>query len=413
MKICVLGSGVIGLTTAYCLAKRGHDVTIVDERPGPALAASHGNGAQLSYSYVAPLADPGVWKSLPKYLLSSDSPLQWKPQFDAAQWRWIFRFLRACNASASRSTTIELLRLAFYSRDCLQSLQSELHLEFDFRTAGKLVMLESPQALSSAKRQVDFQNSLGCEQQVLSTHECVEVENRLESAAGRWAGGVYTPGEQVGDCAAFCAQLADAIRQRYPSTRFLFNTLLTGALVQGQRVFAFQSTQGNIEADAFVLAAGAGSTVLARSLDLNLPVYPLKGYSVTLDANQHAPHVSITDLARKIVYARIGNRLRIAGRVEIVGNDRSIDPEKCRALANAAQELFPGLSGGSDISPWVGQRPATPEGLPIIGRSPIENLYINTGQGALGWTLACGSAQLLANQIDGRPADIPDAAFRC
>lgn len=412
MKICVLGAGVIGLTAAYCLAKRGHEVMIVDERPGPGLGASYGNGAQLSYSYVAPLADPSVWRDLPKYLLRRDSPLQWRPQFDGAQWRWIYRFLRACSSSASQATTMELLRLAFYSRDCLASLQADLGLEFDFHAAGKLVMLESSKALVSAQRQVDFQNALGCEQLVLSTRECVDVENTLENSARRWAGGVYTRGEQVGDCAAFCAQLVDALRRRYPSTRIIFNASLTGVALHRRRALAFHSTQGDIEADAFVLAAGAGSAGLARSLGFELPIYPLKGYSVTLEASDRAPRVSITDLARKIVYARIGNRLRVAGRVEIVGDDLSINPEKCRALADAAQELFPGVAASTDISPWVGQRPATPTGLPIVGRSPIENIYINTGHGALGWTLACGSARMLASQIDGQPADIPDAAFR-
>lgn len=411
MKVCVLGAGVIGLTTAYCLAQRGHEVTIVDRQPGPGQGASHGNGAQLCYSYVAPLADPGVWKNLPKYLVGSGSPLEWKPKFDCAQWRWIIRFLSACTSSASRMATVELLHLAFYSRDCLKSLQSELGLSFDFHTAGKLVMLDSADALSSAQKQVMFQNLHGCEQHVLSVRECIEVENRLASAASRWAGGVYTPSEQVGDCAAFCAQLSQAIRRRHPSARFLFDTSITGATMQQGRVAVFHSAKGDIEADVFVLAAGADSANLAKSLAFELPIYPLKGYSITLDAGHSAPSVSITDLARKIVYARIGNRLRVAGRVEIVGNDCSIDSRKCRALANAAVDLFPGLTAGKEVSPWAGLRPATPTGLPIVGRSPIDNLYINSGHGALGWTLACGSAQLLASRIAGEPTCIPDTAF--
>ena len=413
MKICVLGAGITGVTAAYFLAKAGHEVTILDAQAGPGEGASFANGAQLSYSYVAPLADPGVWSNLPKYLLSRNSPLQWKPQFDAAQWRWIARFLQACTPSASRAATIELLRLAFYSKDSLEVLQSDLHLDFGFRTAGKLVMMDSAKGLLSAQRQVDFQASLGCEQQVFNTAQCISVEPALSNSAARWAGGVYTPGEQVGDCAVFCSQLADAIRARYPATRFLFNTTVSDTIVERGKIVACRSNQGDIAADAYVLALGSASARFAEQLRLHLPVYPLKGYSVTLDASDDGPLVSITDLPRKIVYARIGNRLRVAGRVEIVGHDHSIDEQKCDVLVKNAQELFPNVKAGRDVKKWVGSRPATPTGIPIIGRSPIKNLFINTGHGALGWTLACGSARILASQIDGQPAGIVDTAFRC
>lgn len=413
MKICVLGAGITGVTAAYFLARRGHEVTIVDAQAGPGEGASYANGAQLSYSYVAPLADPGVWVNLPKYLLSRDSPLQWKPQFDATQWRWISSFLQACTASASREATIELLRLAFYSRDALNALQAELQLDFGFRTAGKLVMMDSMKGLLAAQRQVDFQAALGCNQSVLDVEGCIGVEPALSSSAARWAGGVYTPDEQVGDCAAFCTQLADVIRTNYPASRFLFNTAVTGATMESGRMVACQTNHGDIAADAYVLALGSASSRFAQYLHLRLPVYPLKGYSVTLDASHGGPQVSITDLPRKIVYARLGDRLRIAGRVEIVGHDRSIEALKCASLVKNAQELFPDVEAGRDVQQWVGARPATPTGIPIIGRSPVSNLYINTGHGALGWTLACGSACILASQIDREPAGIPDTAFRC
>lgn len=413
MKICVLGAGITGITAAYFLAKNGHEVTIVDAQPGPGEGASYANGGQLSYSYVAPLADSGVWTNLPKYLLSSDSPLQWRLQFDAAQWRWIARFLQACTFSAARAATAELLRLAFYSRDCLEALQSDLHLDFGFRTSGKLVMMDSAKALLSAHRQVEFQASLGCEQQVLDTAQCISVEPALTSSAARWTGGVYTPGEQVGDCTAFCSQLANAIRARYPATRFLFNTDVTGATLERGKIVVCRTNQGDITADTYVLAMGSASAVFAEHLRLYLPVYPLKGYSITLDASDGAPQVSITDLPRKIVYARIGNRLRVAGRVEIVGHDSSINEQRCVALVKNAQELFPTLKAGNNVEKWVGFRPATPTGIPIIGRSPIKNLYINTGHGALGWTLACGSARILSSQIDEQPTGIVDTAFRC
>ena len=418
MKICIAGAGVIGVTTAYALARRGHQVTVVDSCSKAAQGASFANGGQLSYSYVAPLADASVWKNLPGYLLAPHSPLSWRPKFDTAQWRWIARFLMACNAKSSARATAELLRLAFFSRDCLALLQRNLALDFGFRTAGKLVMLSTPSAVEAARRQVRLQASMGCEQEVLSTARCVEIEPALAAAAGRWSGGVYTPSEQVGDCAAFSEQLSDALARRAFDVRFAFDTTLTGAVLTQGRVTALRSSAGDIPADAFVLANGVGSMRLASQMGFEIPIYPLKGYSVTLksgDRDGRIPSVSVTDLSKKMVYARIGDRLRVAGRVEIVGDDLRIDAQRCRALAGEAQRLFPGISSGQeDIRPWAGLRPATPTGMPIIGRGPISNVFINTGHGALGWTLACGSAELLAGAIEGRaaPFDISPFGYR-
>ena len=414
MKICVVGAGIIGMTTAYALAQRGHQVTVVDSLSGAGRGASHANGAQLSYSYVAPLADPSVWKNLPGYLFQRSSPLTFRPKFDPAQWRWIAKFLMACNAPASAHATAELVRLAFFSRDCLASLQAELALDFDFREAGKLVMFSSDAAIAAARRQVRFQEPLGCDQEVLSAADCVEIEPALAASKERWAGGVYTASEQVGDCARFCEQLIAALAHRGDGVRFSFNTAITGAVKSRGRLAALQSTAGDIAADAFVLANGVGSARIASTIGLSLPIYPLKGYSVTFDAADLGgiPEVSITDFPNKIVYARIGNRLRVAGRIEIVGSDTSVDANACRLLADEARRLFPQLRGdAAQLSPWAGLRPATPSGMPVIGRTSLPNVFLNTGHGALGWTLACGSAELLASRIEGRQCAIDGDAF--
>ncbi|MEC5162332.1 MULTISPECIES: D-amino acid dehydrogenase [unclassified Janthinobacterium] len=404
MKICVLGAGVVGLTSAYALARRGHEVSVVDAHARVGQGASLANGAQLSYSYVAPLADASVWRNLPKYLLHRDSPLSWRPAFDAAQWRWIARFLMACNAGASARTTAELLRLAFFSRDCLAELQRELKLEFDLRSAGKLVMLASAAALEAARRQVEVQRGLGCEQQVLSSGRCVDIEPALAASRARWSGGVYTPSEQVGDCGEFCQQLAAALALQANPVRFALDTAVDGVVMAGGRVVALRSPAGDIGADAFVLANGVGSVKSAAQMGFALPIYPLKGYSVTFAADPAAglPSVSVTDLANKIVYARLGARLRVAGRVDIVGADLSLDQRRWQALARQARRLFPALDDGdaaAGVAPWAGLRPATPGGAPIIGRTSVPNVFVNTGHGALGWTLACGSAQLLAGVV--------------
>ncbi|MES2742220.1 MAG: D-amino acid dehydrogenase [Pseudomonadota bacterium] len=411
MDICVVGAGVIGLTTAHALSRRGHRVTVVDAHGEAGRGSSLANGAQLSYSYVAPLADASVWAHLPAYLLDPASPLSFRPLWQADQWRWIARFLLACNSRAAARVTAELLRLAFFSRDCLAALQQSLALDFDLRTAGKLVMLSSPAALAAARRQVALQQDLGCEQQVLSTAACIEIEPALAASQARWHGGVYTASEQVGDCARFCRQLGAYLAARRAVT-FAYHTTITGGVREGGRVMALRSSRGDLTADAFVLASGAGSAQLAGWLGFKLPIYPLKGYSVTLDTQgAQAPSVSITDLARKIVYARLGTRLRVAGRVDI-GHDLALDERRWRALAHQARQLFPTLADRQDqVSPWAGLRPATPSGKPIIGRGPLANVYLNAGHGALGWTLACGSAELMACALEAQPCSIDGQAL--
>lgn len=414
MNVCVIGAGVIGMATAYALARRGFDVTIVDEGSGVGLGASFANGAQLSYSYVAPLADASVWKALPKYLFCPSSPLTWRPAPDLQQWNWIVRFLRACNSRTAESTTKNLLKLAFFSKSCLEDLQEQLRLDFSHRTAGKLVMLSTERDVDKAKRQVALQANLGCEQEVLPIDRCVEIEPSLARSRERWAGGVYTASEQVGDCARFCRELAVVLQTRY-RMRILLGARVTGAWIGGSRINGLRTTGGTVEADAYVLANGVGAAALGKTLGLRLPIYPLKGYSVTLAAAgdpNDLPSASITDLARKVVYARVGNRLRVAGRAELVGNDLTIDRERCRQLAREAESLFHMKAvSDDDMAPWAGLRPATPTGLPIIGATPLSNLLANVGHGALGWTLACGSGELIARQLNGERVPIETTAF--
>ncbi|MBO9536810.1 D-amino acid dehydrogenase [Herbaspirillum sp.] len=418
MHICVLGAGVIGVTTAWRLLQDGHQVTLVDGRAQPGDGTSLGNGAQLSYSYVAPLADPSVWSKWAYYMFSSDSPLTIKPTLDPAQYRWLFEFLRCCNADRVRRTTIELLQLAFFSRDQLKQWNAQLNLQFDYQTSGKLVMYTDHAGLDSAGKQVRFQSQFGCQQEVLDAARCIAIEPALAKSSRDWAGGVYTPSEEAGDCPQFCRELV-AVMQANANFRFIGNASATNVRTSAGALRAVQAGDEWIEADSFVLCFGPESPAFARRLGLSLPLYPLKGYSITVplrDAASRAaaPQVSITDISRKIVYARLGERLRVAGRVELVGMDRSIPQRAIDELKQGVHELFPGCALGEDaaLSPWTGFRPATPSGVPVVGPSPVKNLYLNIGQGALGWTLACGSATLLADQVAGRKSEIDAAPFR-
>jgi D-amino-acid dehydrogenase len=418
MHICILGAGVIGITSAYRLLQEGHQVTLVDTLPTPGSGTSEGNGGQLSYSYVAPLADASIWRKWPYFLFSPNSPLTLRPRFDGAQWRWLLRFLQACTQSRAEATTVELLRLAFFSRDQLADLRTEIPFEFFHRTAGKLVLLGDAEMVRSAKKQVEFQARYGCNQQVVDVERCVEIEPALATSRREWVGGVYTGSEEVGDCAVFCRHMVEAMRKK-AGFRFAASARASEVKVENSILRSVKAGRETLHADAFVLAMGAESAAFSRQAGFRLPVYPLKGYSITVPlkngAAKAAPHVSITDLSQKIVYARLGDRLRVAGRLEIVGMNRSIPASAIAQLRRAVGDMFPACGDLGDtaaLSPWAGFRPATPGGLPIIGASPVKNLYLNVGHGALGWTLACGSAALLADQVAGRKTAIDATAFR-
>jgi D-amino-acid dehydrogenase len=403
MHICVLGAGIVGLATAWQLNRRGHQVTVID-RQSPGAGASGANGAQLSYSYVAPLADASIWKQLPKLLLSSSSPFKLRPQLDPAQWAWALSFLCACNARSAARTTEQLLMLAQASRGAFDEMRADLTPDCDFSSTGKLVLYADGKALSAAARQVDLQRQLGCFQRVIDAKECVSIEPALDDRKRDIAGAVYTPSECAADCFKLCQELTKALRARLVA--FVTEAEATGFDLRGGRAVAVRTGAGSIEADAFVVAAGTASSELGRDLGLRLPVYPLKGYSITIDigeSNDLAPSVSVSDSARKTVFARIGSRLRIAGMAELVGHDLGIPRSRIKVLVQATRAIFPRLqTTAKELKPWAGLRPATPTGIPIIGRQrgAPPNVLFNTGHGALGFTLAFGSARAISHMLD-------------
>jgi D-amino-acid dehydrogenase len=401
MHVCVLGAGIVGLATAWQLQREGHRVTVVDKAT-PGAGASGGNGAQLSYSYVQPLADPSIWKQLPKLLLAADSPLKLRPQLDPLQWRWGIEFMAACNARTSRDSTAALLALAASSRIAFEAMRADIAPDCDFSATGKLVLYPDAESVEAARRQVDLQRTMGSEQRVVTADDCVAIEPALAGYRGRIAGAVHTPSECAADCLKVCRELERALRAR--GVRFVLGTEVRGFDERQGRVAALRTDGEPVEADAFVVALGTASHAIGRTLGASVPVYPLKGYSITLDVGEApgaAPRVSVTDSARKVVFARIGGRLRVAGMAELVGNDTGIPPGRIETLIDATRAVFPQIDRFDDPHPWTGMRPATPTGLPIIGHraGTAANVLFNTGHGALGFTLAFGSALKLGDAL--------------
>ena len=414
MKICVLGAGVIGLTTAWCLAEAGHDVIIVDRHASTAKDASAANGGQLSYAFVAPLASPATLLKLPSLLLSPDSPMRIRAGLDPALISWGARFLLACRPAAVRETIAAQLALAALSRSELARLSQSLMLSFGLRTAGKLVVFRSRKEFDAARRAVTATTGEDG-QQVLTPAECLALEPALRLDATELAGGIFTASEQVGDCAAFCAGLTFRLR-RQRNVEWLLGADVIGPVRSGGRLVAVDTSKGHVQADRFVLCMGAASSAFARACGFYLPIYPLKGYSITLtpapDARVHeaqrdgyGTQAGIRTARARWTHGDQGCRHRRSRKQQ--HDDR---PGRVDILRRASAELL-GIDAAGDVEPWCGLRPMTPDSRPIIGWSPLDGLFVNSGHGMLGWTLACGSARLTADMIDRKPEANEASAF--
>lgn len=410
MKILVLGAGVIGVTSAWYLAADGHEVTVLDRQPEPAMETSFANGGQISASHAEPWARPAVLAKVLRWLGRDDAPLRFRPRAEWAQWRWALGFLRECMPGRFAANTRALAGLAGFSRDCLRALRERTGIRYDELSRGILHFCTEPRDFESLARHAQAMRGLGIRRQVMAPHECLQVEPALRHV--RLAGGIYTPDDESGDAARFTQSLARLAAGH--GVQFLMGRRVQSLATAGGRVRGAQVDGSLVEADACVVSLGSHSATLLRPLGIGLPVYPLKGYSVTLaplPEQGAAPSVSLTDEARKIVISRLGDRLRAAGTAELAGYDTSIDPVRCDAILARVRELFPGLRALEPSHRWAGLRPATPSNAPLIGRMRFPNLFLNTGHGTLGWTLACGSGRALADLVAGRRPEV-DFAFQ-
>ncbi len=405
MRIAVIGAGVVGLTTAYALLRRGHQVDLIERRDQIALETSFANGGQLSYRYVSPLADAGVPVQAVGWMLrGEDAPLRFRPRMSLQQWRWCLRFLVACNRSTNRRNGAHLLRLALHSQQVLRSWREEDGLTgFGWRANGKLVIYRHGASLAKAAAGLDA--SAG--QQRLDPEQCVEIEPALQPLKNELQGGIYSPGDEVADCHLFCKQLLERLSQS-PEFHLRCGQPVGELEQDGLRLRALRIGNQQLEVDHLIIAAGAASVELLKPLGIELPIYPLKGYSLTvpLSPGAQVPQTNVTDYDNKVVYARLGDQLRIAAMVDIGGWDLDIDSRRIAMLQRLATDTFPDAGDYQNAKQWAGLRPATPEGTPLLGATALENLWLNVGHGSLGFTLACGSADVLGDLIDQRPAAV-------
>lgn len=409
MKICILGAGVLGVTSAYELARRGHEVTVIERQSEPARECSFANGGQLSYSHAEPWANPGVFPKLWKWMWQEDAPLVLRPRADIHMLRWGALFLLNCLPSRARRHCEVMLRLGLYSKDRMAELMADTRVGFSFLGNGTLHVFDDAKSFEAAKRHAAFQHTLGCEEIPLTPQECFAKEPTLANTTKKLVGGMYAPIDESGDIHTFTVNLAAYCENRY-GVKFLYNQKIARLHKADNRISHVEIDGQHRDYmagfDAYVMALGSYSAIHLRQLGLYVPIYPMKGYSISFDASEHCPKVSVTDDAARQVYSLLGPRMRVAGTAEFASYNDAVRKVRIDPLKRGMSELFPGAPM-ENLTEWACLRPSTPDGPPIIGKTPIGNLYINSGHGTLGWTQGAGSARLLADVIDGKPTDIP------
>ncbi|MFT2215625.1 D-amino acid dehydrogenase [Rhizobium giardinii] len=406
MKIVILGAGVIGVTTAYYLAQSGHDVTVLDRQSGPALETSFANAGEISPGYASPWAAPGIPQKAVKWLFMKHAPLIIRPRADLATLHWMSAMLRNCTAARYAVNKSRMVRLAEYSRDCLIALREETGISYDHRTQGTLQLFRTQKQVDGVAKDIEVLSADGVPFDLLDPDGCVAAEPGLTNVKHKIAGGLRLPNDETGDCFKFTNELAARAEQL--GVRFVYNTDIRTLQVQGRRVVGIITHSELFPADAFVVATGSFSPALLKPLGIKTPVYPVKGYSITVPIvdTSKAPVSTIMDETFKIAITRLGDRIRVGGMAEIAGFSTDLPEARKATLVHSVEDLFGGAGDQSRASFWSGLRPMTPDGTPIIGRTPFENLYLNTGHGTLGWTMACGSGRILDALICGRKPDI-------
>lgn len=411
--IIVLGAGVVGITTAWELARRGHGVTVIDRQTEPAAGASHANGAQISPSEAVPWASPSNLRLALAWMRQVDGPFKLRLTADSRQWWWLLRFLASCREDVWRRNARRMVRLALASQHRLHEIVDEVRPAFDRERRGILRVYDSGSALREAEGIVGFMAPLGVGLRAVGPDEILAIEPALRSAvaSGAVAGGLYAEGDESGDAQAFTRALAHAAAAL--GVRTVLGRQVERIDTLGDRFHSVVAGGVRHVADHLVICMGLDTPPLTRSLGFDLPIYPLKGYSATLRlaATNSAPRVSVTDETRRMVVSRLGDRVRVAGKADLVGHDPRLDRRRAEQLVRDLWRIYPDLDHDGPPEFWAGLRPMTPTGVPIIGPSPVNRVYLNTGHGSLGWTMACGSAVLIADLLEGRTGELDPSDY--
>lgn len=406
MRVAVLGAGVVGITTAWYLTEQGHEVTVIDRRSGPAQETSFGNAGGVCPGFAGPWAAPGMPLKALKWLFKSQAPLKWRPRLDINQWRWLAAFVANCTPEAFGSNKARMQRMAHYSLACLVALRADTGITYDNAANGVLQVFSSDEEMEGGARAARVLAELGVAHRLVDGSGVLDIEPGLARSDATFSGGLHLPGDETGDCNLFCVALADLLAQR--GCTMMFDASITRLVRAGDRITHVETAAGPVVADAFVVALGAYAPGLLRPLGIDLPVYPVKGYSMTCPITDFdtAPRSSVMDEHSKVMVTRLGGRLRAAGVAELTGFDSSIPDAATAALSRRVQALFPEAAAYEGARFWCGFRPMTPDGPARLGLAGYRNLFLNVGHGSNGWTQACGTGRVLADLVSGRVPDV-------
>jgi D-amino-acid dehydrogenase len=406
MKVLVLGAGVVGVTSAWYLARAGHEVVVVDRQPAAGLETSFANAGQVSFGYSSPWAAPGIPMKALKWMFMRNSPLVVRPRMDPAQWSWMWQMLRNCTEAAYQINKSRMVRVADYSRSALADLRVETGIEYDQRERGTLQLFRTQQQLDHIGDDLRVLKKYGVPFQVLDPAGCVAAEPALDLVRQKFVGGLRLPEDETGDAHVFTQRLAALCVEQ--GVVFRYDTPIERILVEAGDISGVVTGAGTLTADRYLLALGSFSPMLLAPLGLKIPVYPVKGYSITLpvkDTNA-APASTVMDETYKIAITRLGDRIRVGGTAEIAGYDATLHEERRQTLLHSVRDLYPDGGDYDQVKFWAGLRPMTPDGTPIIGPTKFSKLFLNTGHGTLGWTMSCGSGKLAADLVGGQRPNI-------
>lgn len=405
MRVLIVGSGVIGVTSAWYLARAGHDVTVLDRQPGPALETSYANAGEVSPGYSSPWAGPGVPLKAINWLLMKHGPLAIRPRLDPAMWSWVLKMLANCTSQRYAVNKARMVPIAEYSRDCLRELRTGTGIAYDELAQGTLQLFRKQKQLDDIHGDIEVLRQFGVEFEILDRDGCVAVEPALRQVSEKFVGGLRLPDDETGDCRIFTEKLTALASA---AVDFRYGVSVEGLVREDGRVSGVRTSDGALSAETIVVAAGSHSPGLLAPVGVHIPVYPVKGYSLTMPVTDEAaaPVSTVMDETYKIAITRLGDRIRVGGTAEISGFDLSLPRSRRAPLEHSVRDLFPGAGKAAEASFWCGLRPMTPDGPPIVGATSVPGIYVNTGHGTLGWTMACGSGRVLADLVSGTIPDI-------